>query len=115
MSIADVEDPVSVSRAVDEAADIGGGALQGLCYAVGTINLKPFARLAGADFERDFTVNALGAARAVQAALPALKAALGTTSVLLFSTVAVKAGLHRSRVHLDGERRGGGTHPRTGC
>src|SRR5689334_15330246 len=58
MSVADVEDPQSISRAVDEAADVGGGALQGLCYAVGTINLKPIARLTDADFERDFTVNA---------------------------------------------------------
>lgn len=91
MSVADVEDPPSISRAVDEAADVGGGALQGLCYAVGTINLKPIARLTDADFERDFAVNALGAARAVQAALPALKAA-GAASVLFFSTVAVGQG-----------------------
>jgi NAD(P)-dependent dehydrogenase (short-subunit alcohol dehydrogenase family) len=92
LSVADVEDADSIARAVDDAADLGGGRLQGLCYAVGTINLKPLARLGEADFERDFRINALGAARAVQAALPALKQAEGTASVLLFSTVAVAQG-----------------------
>jgi NAD(P)-dependent dehydrogenase (short-subunit alcohol dehydrogenase family) len=92
VSVADVEDTASIARAVDEAADIGGGALKGLCYAVGTINLKPLARLGDADFERDFAINALGAARAVQSALPALKASEDTASVLLFSTVAVGQG-----------------------
>lgn len=91
-SVADVEDGVALHRAVTEAAEIGGGALQGLCYAVGTINLKPLARLGDADFERDFRINAIGAARAVQAALPALKKAEGTASVLFFSTVAVRQG-----------------------
>lgn len=91
-SVADVENPGSIHSAVEEAAAAGGGALQGLCYAVGTINLKPFARLTQADFERDFRVNALGAAQAVQAALPALKQAEGQASVLLFSTVAASQG-----------------------
>ena len=90
-TVADVEDPAAIARAVAEA-DGAGGALQGLCYAVGTITLKPLGRLTDADFERDFRVNALGAARAVQAALPALKQAEGTASVLFFSTVAVAQG-----------------------
>lgn len=91
-SVADVADADALERAVGEAADMGGGALQGLCYAVGTITLKPLARLTEADFERDFRINALGAARAAQAALPALRRAEGTASVLLFSTVAVAQG-----------------------
>jgi NAD(P)-dependent dehydrogenase (short-subunit alcohol dehydrogenase family) len=69
-----------------------GGVLAGVIYAVGTINLKPFHRLTPADFEADFRVNALGAAAALQAALPALKAYDGTASVVLFSTVAVAQG-----------------------
>ena len=44
------------------------------------------------DFLNDFKLNALGAAKAVQAALPALKASEGTSSVVLFSTVAVAQG-----------------------
>lgn len=84
----DVTDRETLRRASEAA----GGALRGLVYAVGTITLKPFARLTDADFEADFQVNALGAARAVQAALPALKAGEGTASVVLFSTVAVAQG-----------------------
>ena len=91
-SLADVLLPETIAPAIEAAAAAGGGALAGLCYAVGTINLKPVGRLTQADFERDFRVNALGAALAVQATLPALKKAEGTASVLLFSTVAVAQG-----------------------
>lgn len=87
-SVADVEDQTSFARVAAEA----GNDLAGLAYAVGSINLKPLTRLTVADFERDFRLNALGAALAVQAALPALKAHAGTASVLLFSTVAVAQG-----------------------
>lgn len=91
-SVADVEDAAAVKTAIAAAAEAGRGALQGLCYAVGTINLKPLGRLEDADFERDFRINALGAARAVREALPALRKAEGTASVLLFSTVAATQG-----------------------
>jgi NAD(P)-dependent dehydrogenase (short-subunit alcohol dehydrogenase family) len=87
-SAADVEDVASFDRVAAEA----GPSLAGLVYAVGTINLKPLARLTPADFERDFRINAQGAALAVQKALPALKACEGTASVVLFSTVAVAQG-----------------------
>lgn len=69
-----------------------GGALKGLIYAVGTINLKPVARLTEDDFLRDFRINAVGAAKAIQAALPHLKQAGGSAGILLFSTVAVAQG-----------------------
>jgi NAD(P)-dependent dehydrogenase (short-subunit alcohol dehydrogenase family) len=78
------------TRATQAASD--GGRIAGLVYAVGTINLKPLGRLTEADFEQDFRVNALGAAKAVQAALPALKAGDEPSSVVLFSTVAVAQG-----------------------
>ncbi|KAF0127923.1 MAG: short-chain dehydrogenase [Xanthobacteraceae bacterium] len=56
-------------------------------------SLKPVARLTDAEFLRDYELNALGAVRAVQAALPALKAHEGpTSSILLVSTVAVAQG-----------------------
>jgi len=87
-TVADVEDPGSISNAVAQA----GAPLAGLVYAVGTINLKPLARLTASDFERDFRINALGAAQVVQSALPALKAHDGVASILLFSTVAVAQG-----------------------
>ena len=86
----DVCDPGFFPRATAEA----GEALGGLVYAVGTINLKPLARLTVADAETDFRVNALGAFLAVQAAAKALKAGAGAAGagVVLFSTVAVAQG-----------------------
>lgn len=87
-SLADLHDPASFARVMEET----GSPLAGLVYAVGTINLKPLGRLTVTDFETDFRLNAMGAALAVQAALPALKAYEGTAAVLLFSTVAVAQG-----------------------
>jgi 3-oxoacyl-[acyl-carrier protein] reductase len=66
--------------------------LDGLVYFPGTITLKPFHRLSAADLRADFEVNCVGAARVIQAALPALKAA-GHASVVLFSSVAVAQGM----------------------
>lgn len=86
----DVADDMLFKRASEAAA--GGGALAGLVYAVGTINLKPIARLGGDDFLNDFSINAVGAAKAIQAALPSLKQTEGTAGIVLFSTVAVAQG-----------------------
>ena len=71
-SVADVTDSGAITQAVAAAAEQGGGALAGLCYAAGTITLKPVARISEADVLNDFRINALGAFQAVQAALPAL-------------------------------------------
>jgi NAD(P)-dependent dehydrogenase (short-subunit alcohol dehydrogenase family) len=90
--VVDVEQEGALGRSVEAAAAAAGGVLGGLCYAVGSINLKPLSRLTAADFERDFRLNAMGAALAVQTALPALKKTQGTASVLLFSTVAAAQG-----------------------
>jgi NAD(P)-dependent dehydrogenase (short-subunit alcohol dehydrogenase family) len=88
-AVADVQD-----RSALEAAILAAGpSIDGLCYAAGTINLKPLHRLNDADALRDFEINALGAFRAVQIALPLLKASEQKTStILLFSTVAVAQG-----------------------
>jgi NAD(P)-dependent dehydrogenase (short-subunit alcohol dehydrogenase family) len=87
-TVCDVLRDDAFARVMNDA----GEALAGLVYAVGSINLKPLARLTTADFEKDFRLNALGAALAVQAALPALKAGEGAASIVLFSTVAVAQG-----------------------
>lgn len=78
--------------AVQQVAADAGPSLSGLAYAVGSINLKPFTRLTPEDFERDFRLNAAGAALAIQAALPALRAAGERASVVLFSSVAASRG-----------------------
>ncbi len=84
----DVTDPAFLAQATQDA----GSALAGLVYAVGTINLKPLAKLTRNDFAADFAINAVGAALAVQAALPALKGGDVPGAVVLFSTVAVRQG-----------------------
>ncbi len=66
--------------------------LDGLVYFPGSITLKPFHRLTGEDFLKDFQVNLLGAVAALQSGLPALKAS-PCASVVLFSTVAVAQGM----------------------
>lgn len=76
-----------IERAVAEA----GERIEGLVYAPGSVTLKPLGRLSNAEILNDFALNALGAARAVRAALPAMKRA-GTASVVLFSSVAVGRG-----------------------
>lgn len=65
--------------------------LDGLVYAPGSINLKPFARIKEQDFLQDYQLQVLGAIRIIQAALPALKAS-GNASIVLYSTVAVQTG-----------------------
>lgn len=87
-SAADMLEPHAISRAVAEAEDD----VAGLVYAVGSITLKPLPRLSDAEMLADFRLNAMGAALALKAALPALKAHQGTASVVLFSSVAVQQG-----------------------
>ena len=83
---------VTGEQLFDDVAKAVQGPVAGLIYAIGTINLKPLSRLVDDDFIRDFKVNALGAAKAIQAALPAMKQAVGTAGVVLFSSVAVAQG-----------------------
>jgi NAD(P)-dependent dehydrogenase (short-subunit alcohol dehydrogenase family) len=85
----DVQDEGVFATATEAAQE--NGALAGLVYAVGTINLKPLGRLTQQDFLRDFSINALGAAKAVQAAQTKLKAH-GEAGIVLFSSVAVAQG-----------------------
>jgi NAD(P)-dependent dehydrogenase (short-subunit alcohol dehydrogenase family) len=91
---ADVLEPDVFARVAAEA----GPALGGLVYAVGSINLKPLARLTPADLEHDFRLNAAGAALAVQAAMPALRACAERAPIVLFSSMAASLGfaLHAS-------------------
>ncbi len=67
--------------------------LDGLVYCPGSINLRPFARIQGADFTNDFNLQVVGAIKIIQAALPALKAS-GNASIILYSTVAAQLGLN---------------------
>jgi 3-oxoacyl-[acyl-carrier protein] reductase len=66
--------------------------LHGFVYFPGSIKLRPFERLALADFRSDYELNVLGAVQTLQAAFPRLKRAAGA-SVVLISTVAAGTGM----------------------
>lgn len=66
--------------------------IDGLVYAPGTINLKPFNRLTPDDFKHDFEINVLGAVKCIQKLLPNLKKS-GNSSIVLYSSVAAKLGM----------------------
>ena len=68
------------------------GAVSGLIYCPGTINLRPFKALKQADFLHDLQVNYLGAIKCIQKYLPNLLLEEGS-SITLFSTVAVQKGM----------------------
>jgi len=67
--------------------------INGIVYCVGSINLKPFARIKPEDFEADYRLQVVGAIKVIQAALPKLKDS-DNASIVLFSTVAVQSGLN---------------------
>jgi NAD(P)-dependent dehydrogenase (short-subunit alcohol dehydrogenase family) len=66
--------------------------LDGLVYAPGSINLKPFRGLRATDWQNDWAINVMGAVRVLQRCEKALMAS-GKASVVLFSTVAVGTGM----------------------
>jgi NAD(P)-dependent dehydrogenase (short-subunit alcohol dehydrogenase family) len=89
--IADVTDAAALRAAVAAA----GPVLAGLAFCVGSIPLKPLARTTEADFLDAFRLNTVAAAMAVQAAAPALAAGgreCGAPGVVLFSSIAARAG-----------------------
>lgn len=66
--------------------------IDSLIYCPVSITLKPILSLSADDFRNDFEINVIGAVKAIQHYLPALKK--GTNpSIVLFSTVAVKLGM----------------------
>ncbi len=90
--------PGSVVAAVDAmdpaalrtALAVAGPSVTGLACCIGSITLKPLKRTTEAEFLDAFRLNALAPAIAVQALQDALVAGRG--SVVLFSTVAARAG-----------------------
>ncbi len=65
--------------------------LDGLVYCPGAINLKPFHRIKPETFASDFELQVIAAIKVIQAVLPKLKSA-DSSSIVLFSTVAVQTG-----------------------
>lgn len=65
--------------------------IHGLVYCPGSINLKAFHRFSDEDFLNDFKLQVLGATKIIRELLPKLKLA-DTSSILMFSTIAVQNG-----------------------
>jgi NAD(P)-dependent dehydrogenase (short-subunit alcohol dehydrogenase family) len=91
----DVAEPAEIRRVVDMAA--GGGSLEGLVFAVGSIDLGPLMRLTEAQFARAFALNVTAPALAVQAAQRALSEGEGG-AVVLYSSVAAGSGFRSHAV-----------------
>lgn len=67
--------------------------IDGVVYAPGSINLKPFHLLKYEDFLNDMEINTLGAVKILQTLYPKLKKS-DSASIVLFSTVAVQKGMN---------------------
>jgi NAD(P)-dependent dehydrogenase (short-subunit alcohol dehydrogenase family) len=76
----------------DQVMEEVGPELNGLVYAVGSINLGSLRRLGAEDFVRDFQLNAMAAALAVKAALTPMKKGGDGGSIVLFTSVAAVQG-----------------------
>lgn len=87
-TVGDVTDPGLYERVAREAGEV----LDGLVYAVGNLDLRSLQRCTAETLLHDFQVNAVGAALAVQASLPALKRSPAVASVVFFSSVAALQG-----------------------
>ncbi len=84
---------VTVDVTTDEiSTDWLPDSIDGLAYCPGSINLRSFRGLKPEVFREDFELNVVGAVKCLQAALSGLKAA-PSSSVLMFSTVAVRQGM----------------------
>ncbi len=66
--------------------------IDGLVYCPGTINLRPFRGLKLETFESDMQLNFFAMVKVIQSILPQLTAS-NQSSIVLFSTVAVKMGM----------------------
>jgi len=84
--------PADVTGNLDEVPGFLPEKLDGLVYAVGSINLKPFNKLSEEDFLNDYRINVLGATKVIKQSLKFLKNA-GMASVVLVSSVAARIGM----------------------
>ena len=66
--------------------------IHSLIYCPGSINLKPFKSLSINEFKKDYDINVLGFVRVLQSCIDKLKNS-GSSSVVMFSSVAVSQGM----------------------
>lgn len=65
--------------------------LDGVAYCPGSINLRPFGRIAPEDFVEDYKLQVVGAIKIIQAVFTKLRKS-GNGSIVLFSTISVQNG-----------------------
>ena len=101
-TVGDAADPGFFTRATSDAGDF-----KAMIYAIGTINLKSLNRLSAEDYDRDFHINARGAALAAAAGTPVLKRN-ENASMVFFTSVAAEQGFsnHASVAMAKGAVRG---------
>ena len=87
-SLFDAHDEASVQAVIEKANNIAP--ITGLIWAVGSILLKPLAKLSAQDYASTYHLNVIAPALAIRDAASHLKANQG--SVLLFSSVAATQG-----------------------
>jgi len=83
---------IDVMDNIDALSSFLPDELHGVVYSVGSINLKPFARVSEKDLIDDFRLNVVGAALVVQLALKSLKN-VPSASIVLISSVAARTGM----------------------
>lgn len=84
-AVADATDSDAVEKAIEQGPD----SLDGMAYAVGTIDLKPLRRVTAEDMRHAFDVNVVGALNAARAS----RERMGKDSAMvLFSSVAAQKG-----------------------
>jgi short-subunit dehydrogenase len=66
--------------------------IHGVAYCPGSIQLMPFHRMKPEVFTQDFSLNVMGAIQLIQSCISGLKK-VGSASVVMYSTVAVKTGM----------------------
>ena len=86
--VCDVLEDGAIASAVEQSVE--DGALSGVAYCVGSIDLKPLSKVSASDMAACYALNTIGAMQAVQASAHALRA--GGGSAVLFSTVAARQG-----------------------
>ncbi|QDV23251.1 SDR family NAD(P)-dependent oxidoreductase [Aureliella helgolandensis] len=83
--------PLDVTQAEIDSDQLPA-CIDGLVYCPGSMNFASIRALKPQSLADDFELNVVGAVKSLQASLPAMKAA-GTSSMILFSSVAAGQGL----------------------
>ena len=99
--VVDLDKPESVAECIQTGlADTP--ALSGVCYAAGSVMLKPLRSTTAEQFGSSFALNVVSAAEVIRAATPGLKKGFKQSgqpgSIVMFSSVAARSGFNNHAV-----------------